>query len=43
VARARIFSVIDHVGINCADYGESQRFYDAVLLTVEAVFHGTLP
>jgi catechol 2,3-dioxygenase-like lactoylglutathione lyase family enzyme len=23
--------VIDHVGINCADYAKSQQFYDAVL------------
>ncbi|ORV53622.1 glyoxalase [Mycolicibacter engbaekii] len=23
--------MIDHVGINCADYAESQKFYDAVL------------
>jgi catechol 2,3-dioxygenase-like lactoylglutathione lyase family enzyme len=23
--------VIDHCGISCADYAESQRFYDAVL------------
>ena len=26
--------MIDRVGINCADYGESQRFYDAVLGTL---------
>lgn len=26
-----MFSVIDHVGINCADYPKSQRFYDTVL------------
>jgi len=29
--RARIFSVIDHIGINCADYRKSREFYDAVL------------
>jgi catechol 2,3-dioxygenase-like lactoylglutathione lyase family enzyme len=23
--------VIDHIGINCADYAKSQEFYDAVL------------
>lgn len=23
--------MIDHLGINCTDYAESQRFYDAVL------------
>lgn len=23
--------MIDHLGINCADYGRSQEFYDAVL------------
>ncbi|OBK27797.1 glyoxalase [Mycobacterium sp. 1165196.3] len=26
--------MIDHVGINCADYAKSQRFYDAVLGTL---------
>ena len=26
--------MIDHVGINCADYAGSQRFYDAVLGTL---------
>jgi len=26
-----MYSVIDHVGINCADYARSQQFYDAVL------------
>lgn len=26
--------MIDHVGINCADYEKSQRFYDAVLGTL---------
>lgn len=26
--------MIDHVGINCADYAQSQRFYDAVLGTL---------
>ncbi|ATO64542.2 VOC family protein [Mycobacterium avium subsp. hominissuis] len=26
--------MIDHVGINCANYAESQRFYDAVLGTL---------
>lgn len=26
--------MIDHVGINCSDYAESQRFYDAVLGTL---------
>lgn len=26
-----MYSVIDHVGINCADYARSQEFYDAVL------------
>lgn len=26
--------MIDHVGINCADYAKSQRFYDAVLETL---------
>ncbi|HEX5252825.1 MAG TPA: VOC family protein [Mycobacterium sp.] len=26
--------MMDHVGINCADYAESQRFYDAVLGTL---------
>jgi catechol 2,3-dioxygenase-like lactoylglutathione lyase family enzyme len=31
VDRARIFSVIDHIGINCADYAKSQAFYDPVL------------
>jgi catechol 2,3-dioxygenase-like lactoylglutathione lyase family enzyme len=31
VGRARISSVIDHIGINCADYPKSQDFYDDVL------------
>jgi len=31
VDRARIDRVIDHTGINCADYASSQTFYDAVL------------
>lgn len=26
-----MYSVIDHVGINCIDYAKSQQFYDAVL------------
>lgn len=26
--------MIDHVGINCADYAKSQQFYDAVLGTL---------
>lgn len=26
-----MYSVIDHVGINCSDYAKSQKFYDAVL------------
>ena len=28
---ARIGDVIDHLGINCADYPKSQKFYDTVL------------
>jgi catechol 2,3-dioxygenase-like lactoylglutathione lyase family enzyme len=28
---ARIFSVIDHIGISCSDYPKSQEFYDAVV------------
>jgi catechol 2,3-dioxygenase-like lactoylglutathione lyase family enzyme len=31
VGRARIDRVIDHIGINCADYPKSQEFYDTVL------------
>ncbi|GAB3027510.1 glyoxalase [Mycobacterium bourgelatii] len=31
VGRARIVDVIDHIGINCADYPKSQEFYDTVL------------
>jgi catechol 2,3-dioxygenase-like lactoylglutathione lyase family enzyme len=31
VGRARIISVIDHIGIICADYTKSQEFYDTVL------------
>jgi catechol 2,3-dioxygenase-like lactoylglutathione lyase family enzyme len=31
VGRARIISVIDHIGITCADYAKSQEFYDTVL------------
>jgi catechol 2,3-dioxygenase-like lactoylglutathione lyase family enzyme len=29
--RARIDRVIDHIGINCADYPASQTFYDTAL------------
>jgi catechol 2,3-dioxygenase-like lactoylglutathione lyase family enzyme len=31
VHAARMVGVIDHFGINCADYAASQRFYDRVL------------
>ena len=31
VGRARIGLVIDHTGINCADYAKATEFYDAVL------------
>jgi catechol 2,3-dioxygenase-like lactoylglutathione lyase family enzyme len=31
VDHARIDRVIDHTGINCADYARSRDFYDAVL------------
>jgi catechol 2,3-dioxygenase-like lactoylglutathione lyase family enzyme len=31
VRHARIGDVIDHLGINCADYPKSQEFYDTVL------------
>lgn len=29
--RARMVGVIDHLGINCADYAKSKEFYDRVL------------
>lgn len=31
VPRGRIRAVIDHLGINCADFEKSKAFYDAVL------------
>jgi catechol 2,3-dioxygenase-like lactoylglutathione lyase family enzyme len=31
VRHARINRVIDHTGINCADYAKAARFYDTVL------------
>jgi catechol 2,3-dioxygenase-like lactoylglutathione lyase family enzyme len=31
VCHARISDVIDHIGINCADYPKAQQFYDTVL------------